>query len=91
MDVKATEDKIPLLFKWLPSSPSPKSKARIEIHKALGVTGLLPLAIPEVFPQRVAALFVNESTGDIVGGSNLNAATPPDWMRSTSTRGTSAA
>jgi len=77
MDVKATEDHIPLLFKWLPASPSPKSKARIEVHKALGVTGLLPLAIPEVFPQRVAALFVKESTDTIVGGANLNAASPP--------------
>jgi hypothetical protein len=77
LDVKATEDHIPLLFKWLPSSPSPKSNARIEVHKALGVTGLLPVAVPEVFPDRVAALFVDENSGNIVGGSNLNAAAPP--------------
>ena len=77
LDVKATEDKIPLLFKWLPASPSPKTKARIEIHKVLGLTGLLPVAVPEVFPDKVAALFVNENSGNIVGGANLNAASPP--------------
>ena len=77
LDVKATEDKVPLLFKWLPASPSPKSKARIEIHKILGLTGLLPVAVPEVFPDKVAALFVYEGTDTIVGGANLNAASPP--------------
>ena len=76
LDVKATEDQIPLLFRWLPASPSPKSKARIEVHKALGVTGLLPFAVPEVFPQVVAALIVRESSGQIVGGANLNHNTP---------------
>ena len=77
LDVKSTEDKIPLLFRWLPSSPSPKSKARIEIHNVLGFTGLLPVAVPEVLPDKVAALFVDENSGNIVGGSNLNAASPP--------------
>jgi hypothetical protein len=77
LDVKSTEDKIPLLFKWLPSSPSPKSKARIEIHNVLGFSGLLPVAVPEVLPDKVAALFVDENSGNIVGGSNLNAASPP--------------
>jgi Putative Flp pilus-assembly TadE/G-like len=77
LDVKATEDRIPLLFKWLPAAPSPKSKARVEIHKALGVTGLLPFAVPEVFPQRVAALFVDEGSDQIMGGANLSPANPP--------------
>jgi hypothetical protein len=77
LDVKATEDKVPLLFRWLPGRPSPKTHARIEVHKALGVTGLLPFAVPEVFPQRVAALFVHEGTDTIVGGANLNPASPP--------------
>jgi putative Flp pilus-assembly TadE/G-like protein len=77
LDVKATEDKVPLLFKWLPASPSPKSKARIEIREAAGESGLFPVAVPEVLPDKVAALFVNEATGNIVGGANLNAATIP--------------
>ena len=77
LDVKATEDKIPLLFKWLPATPSPKSKARIEIHQATGVTGLLPFSIPEVFPNKVAALVVDESTGLIKRGAILNAAIVP--------------
>ena len=76
LDVKATEYKAPLLFKWLPAAPSPKSKARIEIREVAGVTGLLPVAVPEVLPDKVAALFVN-SAGNIVGGANLNAASLP--------------
>ncbi len=46
LDVKATEDKFPLLFKWLPAIPSPKSKARIEIHKCSVSTGLSPWPFP---------------------------------------------
>jgi putative Flp pilus-assembly TadE/G-like protein len=76
LDVKATEDKIPLLFKWLPATPSPKTKARIEVHEVIGLTGLLPVAVPEVLPDKVAALFVNDA-GNIVGGSNLGAQSLP--------------
>lgn len=88
LDVKATEDKVPLLFRWLPASPSPKAKARIEIRKTLGITGLLPLAVPEVEPARVAALIVNEDvaassaasivTGGAVFLNNNMPAPPPD-------------
>jgi Putative Flp pilus-assembly TadE/G-like len=77
LDVKSTEDKVPLLFRWLPASPSPKTHARIQINRALGASGVLPVAVPEVFPDKVAALFVNESSDTIVGGANLNAASPP--------------
>jgi hypothetical protein len=77
LDVKATEDQIPLLFRWLPAAPSPKSKARIEVHEVLGLTGLLPVAVPEVLPDKVAVVFVNENTDTIVGGSNLISASPP--------------
>ena len=81
LDVKATEDKVPLLFRWLPASPSPKAKARVEIRKTLGLTGLLPLAVPEVEPARVAALVVNEDVsasapGSVVGSALLNHNTP---------------
>ena len=67
---------MPLLFRWLPASPSPKSKARIEIDKVLGLSGLLPVSVPEVFPDAVAALIVKEGTDTIVGGAILNHNTP---------------
>jgi hypothetical protein len=76
LDVKATDDQVPALFKWLQFAPSPKAKTRIEMHKVLGLTGLLPFAVPEVLPQRVAAVFVNEDTGNVVGASLLNNNTP---------------
>lgn len=77
LDVKATHDTVPLLFRWLPASPSPKVKARVEIRKTLGITGVLPFAVPEVEPNRVAAIFVNENTGAVVGGAFLNNNMPP--------------
>ena len=77
LDVKATDDEVPLLFKWLPATPSPKARAKVEIRKVLGITGLLPWAVPEVEPERVAAIFVNENTGAVVGKGFLNNNLPP--------------
>jgi Flp pilus assembly protein TadG len=82
LDVKATDQDVPNLFKWLPATPSPKARAKVEIRKVLGLTGMLPWAVPEVEPEHVAAIFVNENTGAIVGkgflpGNNVPAP-PPD-------------
>lgn len=60
LDVKGTDDRVPLLFKWLPAAPSPKARARIEIHKVLNLNGMLPFSVPEFEPVKVAALFVDE-------------------------------
>jgi hypothetical protein len=76
LDVKSTDDEVPLLFKWLPAAPSPKARAKVEIRKVLGITGLLPWAVPEVDPDVVAAIFVNENTGAVVGRGFLNNNTP---------------
>jgi hypothetical protein len=71
LDVKATDDRAPLLFKWLPLFPSLKSRALVEIHKVEGTNGLRPLGVPEVDPVRVAVLFINE---DDPGGINAASA-----------------
>jgi hypothetical protein len=60
LDLKGTDHEAPLLFRWLPLYPSPKAKARVEIHQVLGLNGMLPWAVPEVDPKVVAALIVNE-------------------------------
>lgn len=60
LDVKATDDELPLLFRWIPLFPSAKAKARVQIHKVLGLNGMLPWGVPEVDPERVAAVIVNE-------------------------------
>ena len=77
LDVKATDHEVPALFKWLPASPSPKARAKVEILKTFGITGLLPWAVPEVEPERVAAIFINPNTGLVVGRGFLNNNTPP--------------
>jgi len=67
LNVKATEDEAPLLFRWIPLYPSPKSTATIQIRKVITQVGLLPWAVPEVDPAVVAAIVVNE---DAVGGAS---------------------
>jgi hypothetical protein len=63
LDVKATDHEAPNILNFLPLSPSPKTKARVEILQVLEQSGMLPFAVPEIDPARVAALFVNENTG----------------------------
>jgi len=87
LDVKATDDKVPLLFGFIPVSASPHTHARVEIHKAPSVTGVLPFAVPEVSPVKVGALIVNEDVaatdpGSVVGSCWLPIASPnpyPQW------------
>jgi len=77
LDVKATEDEAPLLFQWLVAHPSPKAKARIAIKKVISENGLLPWAIPESDPAKVAAIVVDE---DNVGGATNPAAIRGAWF-----------
>jgi len=76
LEVKATDDDAPLLWKVLPATPSPKSKARIEIFDAEELIGLLPWAVPEIDPRRVVALFVNEDDGTVYDHQLLDKCTP---------------
>ena len=60
LDVKATDDQAPPLWGLIPFTPSPKSKAKIEIHDIVSARGMLPWAVPEIDPAAVVALFVDE-------------------------------
>lgn len=71
LDAKATDDEAPPLWGLLPFTPSPKSKARIEIRDLLSARGLLPWAVPEVDPAAVAVLFVDENTGAVFDHQSL--------------------
>jgi hypothetical protein len=77
LEVKATDDDAPLLWKILPATPSPKSKARVEIFDAEELIGLLPWAVPEIDPRRVVALFVNEDDGTVFDHQLLEKCSPP--------------
>jgi Flp pilus assembly protein TadG len=59
LDVKATDFDAPKLFSWLGIRPDIKAHARVEIHKEAGDMGFLPLAVPEIDPNFVYAIFVD--------------------------------
>ncbi|MGH3026907.1 MAG: pilus assembly protein TadG-related protein, partial [Gaiellaceae bacterium] len=70
-DVKATENKLPLLLGGLlPSAVRPNlhATARSELREVAALQPSMPLAVPDVHPQLVTITFVNTSTGNIVAG-----------------------
>ena len=72
IDVKATDDDVPGLLKLIPFRPDIHANARLEIRKAVGFTGVLPWAVPEVDPNAVVAIFYDESNGNVLGAQKLN-------------------
>ena len=66
LDAKATDDEAPPLWGLLPLTPSPKTHAKIQAFDVESAFGMLPWAVPEIDPARVATLFVNEDTGAII-------------------------
>ena len=50
----------PLLWGWIPFFPDLKTRARVEVSQIKSTTGLRPLGVPEVDPEQVAVVFVNE-------------------------------
>jgi hypothetical protein len=84
LDVKATDDDAPLLWKWLPFFPDLKSRARVEVTQIQSTNGLKPLGVPEVDPEQVAVLIVDEngapgSSASIVGSALLDPQTTPPF------------
>ena len=65
LDVKATDHDVPLLTNLIPLRPDAKSKARVEIRQVKEQMGILPFAVPEIEPAAVAAIFVDEDTGNV--------------------------
>ena len=72
LDVKGTDDDAPLLWGLIPFSASPKKKARVQIEIAKSVNGVLPWAVLDVDPVAVAAIFVDEETGEVLYANYLN-------------------
>ena len=78
LDAKATDHEAPPLWGLIPLTPSPKTHAKVEIHQVLEQTGMLPLAVPEVDPQAVAAIFVDEFNGNVLAALELIPGSCPD-------------
>ena len=64
--MKATDDKAPLLWRWIPLFPSLKARALVEFDQTPATNGVRPIGVPEFDPVKVAALFVDEG----VSGAN---------------------
>ena len=77
LDVMGTDDKAPLLWGLIPVSASPNAHAKIEIRDLVSARGMLPWAVPEIDPARVAALFVNEFNGSVFDWQYLDANDDP--------------
>ena len=60
LDVKATEQDPPLLWRVIPLFPDIKRKARVQIEEIAGLTGLLPIAVRLPQPLSAAAVFYDE-------------------------------
>jgi hypothetical protein len=71
LDVKATDEDVPSLWGFLPLFPDIKTRARIEVTQIVEQNGMLPWAVPEVQPAAVAALFVDENSGDVIAAQRL--------------------
>ena len=70
--VKGTDDDVPWLFGFIPLEVDPKRHARVEVQPGPGSrSGMLPWAVPEIEPAAVAALFVDENTGAVIGTQEL--------------------
>ncbi len=72
LDAKATDDQAPLLWGLIPLTPSPKTHAKIEIHDVIDSNQMLPIAVPEVDPRAVAAIFVDEFNGNVLAALELD-------------------
>ena len=57
--MKATDVDVPKLFSWLGVRPDIKAHAKVEIHRVKEESGFLPLAVPEIDPNFVYAIFVD--------------------------------
>jgi Putative Flp pilus-assembly TadE/G-like len=82
LDVKATDDEAPLLWRWIPFFPDLKTRARVEVTEIRSSSGMMPLGVPELDPTHVAVLVVDEDgdpalPGTIVGKSPLDLQTTP--------------
>ena len=68
LDVKATEDNSFPLFSLIPLFPDIKRKARVQLNEVESLSGVLPISVRVPKPLSAAAIFYDESSGDIIPG-----------------------
>jgi Putative Flp pilus-assembly TadE/G-like len=77
LDVKATDDSAPLLWGWIPFTPSLETRAKVRISQIQSSDAMKPLGVPENDPEQVVVLIVDEADGSIKGKSQLDPQTTP--------------
>ena len=77
IDVKMTETDLPWYFR-VAAVPFINAHARVTINQVDRQAGALPVAVPEVNPKAVKAVFIDESTGATIGESDLTKEGSPD-------------
>lgn len=70
VDVKVTEHNAPWLFRAA-NLDHINAHARVEILRVTRQSGLLPVAVPDIAPKRMAASFVDEATGTVLATTEL--------------------
>lgn len=70
VDVKVTEKDMPWFFGFGPT-PYVNAHARVAIVQANGVHDVLPVGVPDVNPEKMKAVFINEATGAVIGEQEL--------------------
>jgi hypothetical protein len=75
IDVKLTETDLPLFFKpiggLLTKVPFINAQARVSINQLDTSQGALPVGVPDINPRSARAYFINESTGAVLGSTDL--------------------
>lgn len=70
VDVKLTERAVPYFFR-VGALNRINAQARVELRETEQLTGVIPVAVPEAAPKRIAATFINEETGAVVAATEL--------------------
>lgn len=72
LDVRLTETDLPWFFGLPPSIVNwIDARARVELRQVGTVSGMLPIAVPDVDPKAVDAIFRNECTGADIATTSL--------------------
>lgn len=82
VDVKLTETDLPWFLKAAQFVPFINAHARVSIVQADTLSGALPVGVPDPRPERGRVIFIDETTGAVLGQRNLaraGDADSPDW------------
>lgn len=72
VDVKMTENNVPLFFDVHAVEPTIYARARVKLFQVNQAEGVLPLGVQEAAPRRVRAYIVDEATGTEIASKELD-------------------